>query len=431
MRVDRLEYFEPYDIPPHHENALTRAYLTLLRLSPHALGSFLEELNAARVASGISIPFPGLTDLRGPPAIRTQVGRGLGRDEGRLVSIVITGEPWKGHGEVVASERSYVYDGVIELDDWILIIENKPWTDVRADQLNPGLPRDTDLEIVPRPLTVTWRDLMARLDRLSESGLPSRTEALLIDDFRDYVERHFPSLNPFGTLRACRSHLGRIQRRCNQILEEIALEHEVLTMGSRREGMADPLQLPNGPAALVFLKPLQDAGGGEILTVELRLWPGDTMRQARSLHSALDRNALSSLEASDWTVEPNPHFAFMASNYCWWRSDLSLDEYLRYWSDDLTRIRQLRRGEDDFASELEPLLTDGMLTEEELGCFRKHFIDTRRATANLCPGLHLAKVWRLEEAEALDDEGRLGSAVLDQLKMALACWGQEISIPGG
>lgn len=422
--MDRLEYFEPYQIPATYENALTRAYLTLLRLSPHALSSFLDAVRTQQPKDGVTVP--GLSGLRDLPILRTQVGRSLDREEGRVVSIVITGEPWGGSVEIESSDRAYFYDGVIELGDWILVIENKPWNDVWEGQLNPSLPETSMLHVESTLVRLTWRELMHGLNNLLESGISAGGEAMLIDDFRKYVERNFPVLSPFRTISECSGNRTRLTRRCNRILELLGSENPEIAPVVRRTGSAEPLQLKDGPVRLIWLQSLADGESEEVAHIELQLWPGDTIAQARSLYDQLDMQAFLKLTSHGWRLEPNPHFAFMASNLCWWTppAGLGLSKYLQYWMSNRDRIHQLQRGDDDFAADLAWLQKDGILSSEGLRDFHEHFTSTRRKTANLCPGLSLGRKWDLEDAARLDIDGQFVTAVQAELLRALETWGQ-------
>jgi hypothetical protein len=78
-----MNVFEPYAArAPHHEDALTRAFLLVLRAVPVAHASWLQMVDRAhRAAKGIGVP--GLHEL-GTPDIKTQTAR-VESDVGRVI----------------------------------------------------------------------------------------------------------------------------------------------------------------------------------------------------------------------------------------------------------------------------------------------------------------------------------------------------------
>ena len=88
--TDHLNYFCPYENQrPDSENALTRAFLALLRLSPTVHEAFLEEIRAQQRSLGMNENvLPLLAEIWSDDAsIRTQKAF-VGQETGRLLVTV-------------------------------------------------------------------------------------------------------------------------------------------------------------------------------------------------------------------------------------------------------------------------------------------------------------------------------------------------------
>jgi hypothetical protein len=158
-----------------------------------------------------------------------------------------------------------------------------------------------------------------------------------------------------------------------------------------------------------------DPGPGP--SVVLRLYPGDTLRQARHLY-ADDRRlqGVLGLAGSGWEVRPNFHFGYMQRGMVWTSSALPLAEYLRYWAARVTVLRPWMR--DEWEIELSRLVADGVFASEHLDQFDRDFTKTRRKEAVPRPGVLVSRSWGLgERVEGLPAEVR---AAIDGVLTALA-----------
>jgi hypothetical protein len=426
VNVLHTNYFHPYSsLSPNHENQLTRAYLALVRLSPLVRSSFLDSVRREQLKLKMSELVPSVSEDPSEPQVRTQVGRQIQSESKFVLSILLTEKSWHSDILVEPSNRGFVYDGLIELTDWVLVIENKPYDNVWEEQLNPNLAADSDLSLIDQPVNLEWRDLIESLNRLLESGSLSPTESSLVEDFQEYVDDRFEFLNPYSSLRRCKESKALLHRRCNQILAEIGRDHG-LEVKSRR-GSQDPLAIPTGGVREAFLAP---TGFDDIALppgIELRLWPGDTMAQSRAFFKGLSVDEFLALESDGWTLAANPHLAFMSSNLCWWEPPIDLKTYLIFWKEEPSKIRRLQRGSDDFRAEFEALVEDRILPNDALACIDEKFVNTSRQTANLCPGSSLRYVWPLKQAVALDEGGQFHRDVTRRIEQAMRTWGQSLS----
>jgi hypothetical protein len=134
--------------------------------------------------------------------------------------------------------------------------------------------------------------------------------------------------------------------------------------------------------------------------IPLRLYPADTLEQARVLYRDPSRcAALLDLRQDGWEVEPNFHFGFMTRGLSWSESSLPVYDYIAYW---------IRRGDDmaaipreQWPAALEQLIADGIFAAADVDTFHRDFTRTERKAATPRPGLAVTRRWPLA---ALEDE---------------------------
>jgi hypothetical protein len=409
---DPLNFFSPYErLPAGHENQLTRALLLLLRMSPLAHIEWLRLVLPGRAMRTLP-PAEFDTQRR---AVRTENG-GENTEHAELVSVFLAPErPQSGGGDVVESDRQQVLDAIIDYEELITVVENKVFEadDLQARQINLD---GTGVQLVDgrQVVVVVWRDLLEALSGLRERALVAGAEAALLDDFITYVEDHFPDLGPFRTLPLCNRAPNRIERRLRQVLGEAA--------------NAEAGRSPSGPRVATPADTV--AGRDAYLTIvdsnliQLALYPADTLGQAEEFFkrpTAID-GVRRLAAANGWTVKPNFHFGHMQRGFCWTTSEIELDDYLRLWQDRVPSERSVTRGDwDDYWKWLidEEIARPGDRPE-----FDRHFTHTARKTATPRPGLVLARLWTLEDAESLDSRGEFAPAVREALQEALRSVGE-------
>lgn len=124
--------------------------------------------------------------------------------------------------------------------------------------------------------------------------------------------------------------------------------------------------------------------------VPLRLYPADTLEQARLFYADRDRcERVLALRDRGWEVEPNFHFGFMTRGLTWTRSRLTADEYVSYWLDRIESTTAIPR--EDWQAELARLIEDGVFDANDLDQFRADFDDTARTSASPRPGISVVR----------------------------------------
>lgn len=141
----------------------------------------------------------------------------------------------------------------------------------------------------------------------------------------------------------------------------------------------------------VYLLP---AGGARIA---LRLYPADTLSQARALYGDASRVArLLALQGDGWLLAPNFHFGFMSKGLTWTHAKLDVTAYVAYWAERIRVLGVYRREE--WRRELEQLESDGILDKSDAEQFQRDFTNTERSHATPRPGLRLEREWDLTKA---------------------------------
>ncbi len=299
---DKLNFFEPWEaLPPSHENQLTRALLVVLRYCPIAHQAWLALIDSRLLLH--SLP---------PPAFDTQRSTILRGEEQPA-----TNEPIKGisvlcsadiatasSGRVLHPDRGQVFDGVIRYgDEAVIVLESKLGEfadDWQARNINlHGQPVVFDGPIK----RMSWHDVLAIFTDIADEnrGLIGGAERIILTDFLDFVDRQFPQLGPFNTLRRCQAEASRVGRRLDMILMEV--------LGS---------DAPKFPGMHLAVTPAQLNYNRKNRTVELTMWPADTLEQAREFYKRPEAiKRLLMLADEGWRIGPNFHFGFVASGLCW------------------------------------------------------------------------------------------------------------------
>jgi hypothetical protein len=403
---DSLNFFDSNtNIPAHHENQLTRAFLVVLRMSPAAHQVWL------------SLVAPQLKLYRLPrkPSFDTQRWK-------MMEEISEASEPIAGISvfqitdakvidkPIQITDRAQVLDGIVRYgDELLIVIETKlaaPVSSRQAEYLNV---HGAQVHFDGHVKAVDWRDLLEAWSDLVESDVVSGTERALIEDFLIYVERHFPQLGPFRTLAQCRENAFRIRMRLNAVLDQMA------------GGLTNPwLKLPQRAtvdrAFLEFNELSQ--------RIQLVIYPADTLTQAKAFYTRPDAvSGILSLRKDGWSVEPNFHFGHMASGFVWTTAEAQLEEYMAYWSKGIENTRAVPREQwEGFWSKLVRQRFARSDGKEE---FDLRFTNTNRSSATPRPGLKSAYRWSLSDARSLDDKGQFVTAVTRQLNTVLRVIGEE------
>jgi hypothetical protein len=395
---DPLNFFEPYErLGAHHENQLTRAFLVVLRHSPMAHQAWLRLVDPTRQLQQL-----------GQPRFRTQTGivaDGAARDsEERVpgISVIQAADVPVISGPVTDSARRAIYDGVITYGDGdlVIVVENKldgPVSDRQVREINR---REANIEFAQDACAVSWREVLEAFADLVDRELVGTAERALLNDFLRFCDEHFSALLPFSTLRRCLGDRQRVMRRFSALMASIAADPQ--------DVVGHQLNLP-GRATVD--RAYLDFGGET--RVGVWMFPAETLKQARQLWGDPERVArLAALPEQGWIIKPNMHFRDRGARL-WSQGAASLDEYFRYWSQEIGDAHGLRREERQAA--WDELVAAGIVDERHSEAFHAKFTNTNRLYAVPCPGLACGRMWPLADAADHDDDHAFRGIVVDAI----------------
>lgn len=423
--MDRINFFNPFiHKTVEHEDSLTRAFLVLLRYEPLAQSLFLDLVRERLAATTVIVP--SLTQMKEPISVQTQVTR-LDSAAGKLVSVLVTDRLKDDLPQVQWSDRTPRYDGVISYGDWTFVLEVKPSaSNVWHEQLNPSrmsVAQDSELELVEQPVCLVWHEFFEGLLDLSNRKLLEGKAELLVNDFLSMIEERHPELAPYKRFALCGDDFGRLWRRNRMVLESIASRCGA-EVGERRD-RAPHLLFTSGIAKEAHLAIDQDSEHGE-WSVWLGLWPADTVSQARAFYSQANRGKFFSLRHRGWEIYPNLHFSYISTHLVWSQTSMKAEPYYDLWANGVLNYGQVPAEGDSYHHEIEKLERHDLLTASAREQLDNAFLNTRRSTMNVVPGMSVQFHWSREKAIELDDQGKFEEAVLEKIIEALTAWDQQI-----
>ena len=424
MKNGNLNVFNSYlSKTSSHEDHLTRAFLALLRSVKLVEAAFLEFVIDQMQQAGISnLPSTLTNSAGGLISVETQVHSStearLANESGRLVSLIITDEKISIDGNIERTERTAIYDGLLRFrPDWIFVLENKPNNlNVWDKQLSAAF--NESYEIEPIPVVLTWSGLIARLTLLVSNGLVQDTSRILVEDFLAFVDHLYPVLNPYDNFSLCKGNDRLLTRRCVAIMEATALGPV-----EYHYGWHNSIRLTDVPGVQqIALYPTIKPDGSWMIT--LAIHPGDTMTQARMLYKNINALGVQTLIKDGWKVSANFHLSFRSSNLVWATTTCSIDCYITYWQDIVSRGKLRQIGKHDLALQLGKWEKTGSISIADVAQFGEALLSKNMQKFNVCPGLSFLYEWRSDNAIELDN--RLSHAFVSEVKQkvadALASW---------
>lgn len=403
---NHLNFFIPYEsVAAWHENQLTRAFLVVLRYSPIAHQAWLHLVSPGRSLQ--MLPKAEFATQRQ----RIVSGRSEGGESDAIPGISVWLAPDAAKVNVsmeAASDRQQILDAIISYgSDLVVVIENKiSWCGSTEQPHRINL-HGAPVKFEEQPRSVRWQDVLAMLSDLVERDLVYGAERLLIGDFLDLVEEYFPNIGPYSTLGRCGNHPFRLARRLDVVQGQAVGVDE-----GKGQGWRDIAGTPK-----IFMAWLGLASDNA--TVSLRMYPADTLGQARACYGdPASVDAVLALRSDKWRVEPKFHWGFMAGGYAWSRTPLPVDEYCAYWVDRIADTRELARSDwDSYWAKLE---ADQIVESLGKETFDRDFTSSKRQKAQPRPGLFCEYSWPLSEATRMDDRDMLVQTVRDRINQMLS-----------
>ena len=412
MERDPLNFFQPFEnLPPNHENQLTRALLLVLRFSPMSHECWLGRLGTGK----------RLHEL--PPASFDTQRRAIPLEHGAedplpLVSVYLApGPSWAEGTVVVASDRTQVLDAIISYPgELVVVVENKVGdaADWQAGNINiTGIA--VKLSEGQKPVPIMWPDLLADFNNVLERQLVGGAEAALLSDFLVFVEDHFAGLGPYQTLRLCARNEFRVARRLRALLTE-ALDTE-----ARIDSWGPCCDIPDlggtGTRAYLIAAP-------NMTEIAFSIYPADTLTQAWQFYARPNAVAVirGLAQEEGWRVGHNFHFGHMQAGYAWTSGDIDPDSYLDLWVKEINDASSIEREE--WSEYFDWLVEKRIAVPADREEFNRCFTNTKRKKATPRPGLGVARHWPMNEADDLDAIGKLAG----QIKEAFATIVHRLSV---
>ncbi len=414
-----LNLFAPYrQLPPHHEDQLTRAAMIVLRLVPLAREALLraigeppqEELPRCELDMQAS-------HIIDPSAPEPQASTRRGE---RLVSVFLTPdiEPFALAEDVTDTDRGQRFDGVLRFEpELVVVLESKIcWRWARRDghrvaQLNLQGAHFAER----RTCLLPWHDLLGAWEALLETDALDEAERGLLEDALGFAHREFAHLLPFGSLRRAGRDPTRRERRLGALLREV-------TGLATERGRLVHVRLDTGLGTSSLQRAALKLEPGALT---LHLWPGELKRQAESLYATGNAEALARLALEDarWHVRPRPLLGFRGareSTRVHFTCTLDPLTYARRWQgEDFERVGAHHRSH--IQPKLWPwLLERGYASPADAPLLDPFIEALGRRFAHLRPSMHVSRSWPLQEAEQLDDAGLLVDEVRGALNHVLA-----------
>ena len=421
--MERMNIFNPYvSKDPGHEDHLTKAYLVLLKHSPHVFFSFFEYCRSNLTVAGDEQALTVLDYLQDDWIIETQKTNPDIETDG-LLSVLITDENPHDNQFITPSDRNARYDGIITFGDKLtMIIENKPRsTNVWFDQLNPSKQNLHDeIKIYRNPVILYWKEIIKHLGFLRTISTISGFEKNMIDDFLAFVDEHHLYLNPFDRFSLCKGDSGLLNRRIENLLKSIVKDTDIVDE-QRRWGYIITLPFELIRMAGLILENYNRNDNNWRL--ELSLTFGATQNLAKDLYkSNPDISMLNKLESEGWSLHNDFRVAKNAGNLVAFKSDMDLRDYIQYWVENTDIIAQCK-NQGKVKNLLNRLNSLGIINydNERQKEMNKKYFDTNMQKLNICPGITLIYKIQSNTALELDNEkDELGVLLIKKLKQGLA-----------
>jgi hypothetical protein len=426
--VDRANIFNPFvSRSEQHEDRLTWALLVAIKYDA-ALQRYLRDLVLSRIAEPLRSSMAREISLNwGAAEVSTQASR-IAPSTSLVISVLISDEEIGQQLPVGWSDRKAVYDGVVEYADGVtLLLENKlHHGSVWKEQLSPSrssYPGDIDeVTLVDFAVSVEWADVLEGILRYAESDLASFGAKEMAQDLLSLVDQVHPSLSPYNTFELCGGREEALNRRVTALLESLGRKAD---LEFRKRPGQEPYLLRPGMIAQELHLAVSRSGEVEP-ALRITVWPGDTVSQARRFYDAVDIKSFLSLEDQSWSVEPNFHFSFMATQLVWASTHLTAREYLNRFVGRPDSYGQRLTEEPALTPLLEEWRRDGLIDPAHEDEIRALFINTRRDHINVIPGFRVFRDWGMEEVIKWEQDNTLLESLIESVIEPLSTWGEDL-----
>lgn len=430
--MDHLNYFEPYKSKSStHEDQLTRAFLVTLKLSPTTLLMFYDLVYSSLIEiaakKSIKIVIPSISELQFSDIdFKTQIASLEMFEASQLISVLISDEIFKAKKPIKPSSRDAQYDGVISFgDDICMIIENKiSIKDVWEDQLSPsknGLP--DGIEIIEEIASIRWMDVIKKITSILRLNSVSGAEKIILEDFLNFVNHNFSSLNPYDNLELCGLDRNLINRRIEKLLKTIARDDS--SVGYHTRWQTHRLLTGFQEIKMIGLE-LHLATENNL---RLALNYCDVNKQAHAFYAlGISFDKIEYLIDKEWVYIPKFHLSTISSHLMWFDTPQIADKkYYDYWLNHMKDVVQLHQS--NLLEYLNNYSDLGLidLSSEKLQELDQRILNTKIDDINVIPGFGLYYSYNLSEAGKMDRTEEFAQELKTRIREGISILGKDAS----
>jgi hypothetical protein len=233
-------------------------------------------------------------------------------------------------------------------------------------------------------------------------------EKIIIDDFLDYIDRNFKFLNPYDNISLCKNDKSLLIRRIKNLLESIVKNKNDIKYQRSWAYYIETNLKELRMIGLVVNYPEEP----KEWKLDLSLYYGDTMNQARSFYSNdIDFSLINQLVLKGWQYIPNFHISHIQTHLLWFETpEASKERYFKIWKHQFAnKIKQYEKEE--LLKLLEELKQENLiiLDDNTRNNLKKEVEDTNRKYFNICPGFGLIYSYPSTLATELDMKNEMSA----------------------
>ena len=399
-----MNIFIPYEKNnEHHEDHLTRGFLLLLKYSPAVFYMFYnytsEQYNDDKIFLN-NIYNEELTY-----ELTTQIGceKAINYANSNILSILITDETenLKFSSDVHRSERTAIYDGIVSINDnWTFIIENKPFSgNVWEEQLSVGQKlgeyiKENKLNLISKPVILTWREIFKRLANLECSNL----EKLLINDFLDFVFNNYPEMFPYEKFKQCKNNRHLLDLRIEKLLKTI-IDKSKEQVVEHHGNWAYTIRYSTNYINQIDYRPVL-----ENRSISIYFCFGLNIPKSKTFFSEIDINKLLKLENYHKNLNIRITDSHGRTVYAINCKEGYENKFIQYWKEHLQEIKQFQTSDIINKIENEYLKLD-FIDNIDIGDLKERI--GNRTILRVCPVLDMEYCIDFETIYNLEAKGQL------------------------
>jgi hypothetical protein len=183
-----------------------------------------------------------------------------------------------------------------------------------------------------------------------------------------------------------------------RVIDEIALALDLSV--SSHPGLPPHVSRPDTLAQELQLQATADADLGWV--IHQKIWPADTVAQARTFFDRVDPDRFFGLAGMGWRIIPNLHFSFMSSQLIHATSAISAVDFYCLSKSGAESYGRHTTNPESLLPTVQAWVDRGINSEVDRDALRQKFLETRRQHINVIPGFQLLRTWSPREVATAD-----------------------------